>query len=117
MKSYVDEMDGLIRRYNDAYGMKAFLWAEKGRPTCRQLLNDLDASARYNRDSYNLSYNSKAAAAGITGFPSPPPPQSGWPDQGERIRRSMLNLCVPNGHQLPNFRVSVCPVCGLYPYL
>jgi hypothetical protein len=43
MKGYVDEMDGLLRRYNDSYGMKAFLWAAKPRPAsgmtrrCRHL--------------------------------------------------------------------------------
>jgi hypothetical protein len=116
MKSYIDELEGLIRHYNDAYGMKAFLWAARGRPTCRNLLNDLVASANANRDSYTLSYNARIAAAGTTSFPPPPPPP-GWPDEGERIRRSMLNLCLPNGHQLPNYRVNVCPVCGLYPYL
>jgi hypothetical protein len=116
MKGFVDEMDGLLRRYNDNYGMKAFLWMAKGRPTFRNLLNDLEASARVNRDSYNLSYRAKAAAAAATGtwHTSTVSPRI---DASERIRRSCVNQCVECGNPLPRWRLAFCTICGRYPYL
>lgn len=116
MKSYVDEMDGLLRHYNDSYGMKAFLWTAKGRPAFRELLNDLEARARFNRESYDLSRRVRPGAATpvSTGyFPPPPAPV----DASERIRRSFTNQCVECGGPLPQWRVALCPFCGRYPYL
>jgi hypothetical protein len=116
MKGYVDEMDGLLRRYNDSYGMKAFLWAAKGRPAFRNSLNELEASVRFNRDSYNLSYRAKMGAATATSIGYDPPLPSPV-DASERIRRSFVNQCVVCGSPLPGWRVAFCPFCGRFPYL
>jgi hypothetical protein len=116
MKSYVDEMDGLLRRYNDSYGMKAFLWTAKGRPAFRDLLNDLEARVRFNRESYDRSYRVRPGAGAPLGtvyYPPLMPPV----DTNNRITRALTNQCVECGGPLPQWRVALCPFCGRYPYL
>lgn len=114
MKTYVDEMDALIRRYTSDYAVKAQLWQYKGRYAVGHALGQLLQAAQYYRNSYYGTYLNKQTYESTMGvhpfwpqpsfFPPPLPPN-------DRMRAFFDKRCISCGNPLPSLPVDICPRC------
>jgi hypothetical protein len=116
MQGFVNEIEEFIRQAA-AFEAKAYVWSAKGRPLYATELQNLTAYLQKMLGDYREYWRRKRVFFDTMATSVLPGPQYQVPDQGERIRRSMINQCVCCGYDLPRFRIQLCPNCHGFPYL